>query len=68
MAAEFKKKTVSKRRDDETKSHRLQSVQEIQGRTSPLHIDSNCAVEKNWWKRYKTPNLEEADLVREEMF
>ncbi len=39
----------------------------IQGRTRPLYIVRSCVGEKNCRRRYRTPNLEEADLVREEM-
>ncbi len=51
MAAEFKKKkTISENK---------------RGRTRPLYIDNNCARERNWRRRYRAPNLEEADLVIE---
>ncbi len=39
----------------------------IRGWTRPLYMDINCAGERNWQRRYRTPYFEEADLVREEM-
>ncbi len=81
MAAEFKREKIvsERRRTDETKSLRLHSVQEsvelphtcdaysIRGLIRPLYMNSNCAGERNWGRRYRNPNFEEADLVREEM-
>ncbi len=34
----------------------------------PLYMDINCAGERNWRRRYRTPNFDEADLVRAEMW
>ena len=70
-----------RRRADETKSLSLHSVQKSCVSGAPphmrcilhtradkaLYMDSNCAGEKNWRRRYRTPNLEEADLAREEI-
>ncbi len=84
LAAEFKReKNVSeKRRIDESKSLRLHSVQEscvrgapttrdaysIRGWTRPLYMDINCVRERKCRRRYRTPNFEEADLVRDVKF
>ncbi len=78
-----REKIVSvRRRTDETKSLRLHSVQEscvrgapphtcdaysIRGRTRPLYMEIICLGERKWRRRYRAPNFEEANLVREEM-
>ncbi len=85
LAAEFQREKIvsERRRTDETKSVRLQSVQEtcvgginhtcyaysIRARSRPLYeyMNINSAEERNWRRRYRTPSFEEADLLREEM-
>ncbi len=78
LVAEFKREnTVSeKRRTGESKSLRLHSVQESCVREAPPHVmrtpyegrQGPCVGEKNCQRRYRMPNFEEADLMREEMW